>query len=297
LDQGYNPADSINHAYSVAVELETSKDLARRKAERSMVCQSYTEGVFDEDRAIAVLTQTGLAGDEAQSFIDRCKATAKLKILKAAKAAIRQGYMRGQYDANAIRNMLNQIGVADRRIGELVQLWTLQRDAQSKELKASEMCSFIADGTLTYAQMQTRLLNLNYRPDDVQRIVRHCQLGHLAKDTKERIKLIKAQAKEREQTQRLLEQKQRQADTDKRRVLRDWLTLHSEKNIKEWLGRCIISEDDVRDVYRSRGVDPQAVERMLSVWRGDESSCEGDSDENATGDRSDTAGGTAGESD
>lgn len=271
-DQGYSPPEAVNHAYSVAIEVEQSKDLAKKKQQRSIVCQSYTDGVYDEKDAKDTLMATGLKEDEADVFLKTCDAKAKMRLLRTAKSAIRKGFLRGQYDTVTVRNLLKQVGVTERVRDQSLQVWTLERDSQAREAKATEMCGWVADGTMTYGQMQTRLLNLNYRPDDVERIVKHCQLGHLAKGQKEREKLLKAQQRELEQRQRLAEQKARQDETDRRRALREFLALHTDKNLEKWLNACLVTEDDIRQVYATKGVDEAAVERMLLLWKG-ESKC------------------------
>lgn len=210
-DMGYTPQDANILAHFSAVEADRLENGAEQKRIGKQVCAAYQAGVFSQVQAIDRLVQSGLSRDAATRAVALCDSDRRLRDVTTATKVTRGLYLRGAVDVATARALLVNVGMELGRITELLRLWSVEQLGRRKEVTASQMCGWFQQGLITIGEMSTRLVRIGYTPDDAVRITRHCQLGHLAKEAKERDAKLKAQLREQERLEKLAAQRARAA--------------------------------------------------------------------------------------
>lgn len=212
MDRGLTRRDATLEARWVATDWQRKRDAGRAKAAKQAVCEAYGDGSITEEEAADRLREGGIEGDEAVRTLRECDWRWRRRAYKQAVAAIRKMVLSGEIDAADARGKLASVGVRESRIKDYLALWRLEAAANYREGTASQMCEWLAMGLISQPEMRVRLARIGYDAPTVERIVRHCVLGNLAKAAKERDKVENARRKERERQAKLAEKRRKEEE-------------------------------------------------------------------------------------
>lgn len=263
LDDGYTHIDAAYLAYYTAHEYETGKLSSGRRAAQTRVCSAYKTGVIDYATGVNKLESIGLDNADARRQMEQCDLDHKLQVAKTTTSAIRAKFLSGEWDELRARHELIQAGIVPARRNELIDLWSIQLRRREKEATANDLCRWYNGGIINRKELRTRLINIGYDDGDADRVIRHCELGEMARTAKIRDRQARAIARERTRT---MNAQQRTADADKKaseQTFLRFLRFRSEKNLREWLQDGSITAGQVYTTLIAKGASAEDAERWI----------------------------------
>jgi hypothetical protein len=265
-DQGYVGEDATLLARFTAYEWTNRKKKAASGKALSIICDSYQTGALSVDQAIGMAEVHLEDRKAAERFIGECDARRKLATLKKSIGAVRSLFLRGELDTLQTRNQLNTLGIDQARIREYLQLWEIERAARKKEVVAATMCGWLESGLITQPEFKARLMRIGYESVDADRIIRHCELGILAKRSAELQKLAKAQAAQAERQRQAAEKLRKEGERTAERTLTKWLAARSEKNLIAFFKKKEIDEKEIRATLKLKGWLAKDIDRWVNTY-------------------------------
>lgn len=267
-DAGYVHADAVRLAYFAAKQYTETALAPERKKQARLACATYQAGGIGRDKALAAFRRATDSDERAAAMLDSCDMERHLKELRAGIAAVRKGYLRGEFSDITARDSLGLLGVSQERQAEFFRLWRIEREAQGKQVAASVMCDWHSKGLIGIPEMRQRLLRIGYSTDDAERVIAHCRLGILGREVKEREARIKAEIRDQEKRRKLLEKRQALSEKVEDKRLAQFLAARSEKHLIEWLIAGEITEADVRRTLLLKGWVAGDIDRWFKVTLG-----------------------------
>lgn len=250
-DFGYTREDAITLARWTAQDAVKKTLTPARKRFVTLVCQSFASGALERDAAIGFMIREGMDREEADLQLSNCATTHRLARVKNALSIIRKGYITGRINEAEARGELAILGILRERIDEHISLWQLQRRVVGKEAVATQLCQWRGYGMINDVEFKRRLVAVGWSDDDANRIVQSCLLGHLARSSKDRDRLLRAQAKEVERQAKIAEQRlQRQAALrtkaakEAEKVRDDQLKARTPTRLHQWVDAERISREE-----------------------------------------------------
>ena len=141
--------------------------------------------------------------------------------------ALKQRFLHGEINTSDAIAELITIGWASDYAPEMLQGWTCELKARSKQASLSALCQWYERGTLTTDEYVERLTNLGWSDEDITRIIVECQSRINDKKRKQAEREAKAalakerrEAKEAEQAQRRQEAQMRRRASELERMTR-----------------------------------------------------------------------------
>jgi hypothetical protein len=253
-DMGYNATDAMYNAHFTAANWQKTKDGSVNNTRIRQTCEAWREGVIDRQTANDRLEQILGSKDTAKQQLDNCETATKLKTVKATVNAIRRLYMRAETDETDTRRLLTKSGVLSSRQDELIQLWTIQRAGNSKQMAASVMCQWYQNGLISLGEIHIRLTRYGYTKADADNIVKHCQMGFAAKTVAERNRRIKAIEQENDKARRYADKLQKIADDKAADTKATFLKGRTDANLKAWFAAGQISGEEIYATLLLRGM-------------------------------------------
>lgn len=267
-DAGYVHADAVRLAYFAAKQYTETALAPERKKQARLACATYQAGGIGRDKALAAFRRATDSDERAAAMLDSCDMERHLKELRAGIAAVRKGYLRGEFSDITVRDSLGLLGVSQERQTEFFRLWRIEREAQGKQVAASVMCDWHSKGLISIPEMRQRLLRIGYSADDTERVIAHCRLGILGREAKEREARIKAEIRDQEKRRKLLEKRQALSEKVEDKRLTQFLAARSEKHLIDWLIAGEVTEADARRTLLLKGWVPEDIDRWLKVTVG-----------------------------
>ena len=133
-------------------------------AAKQIVTDQYELGIVDRESAAAYLTTVGFEHDEAAAVLTIADLKRAVAQQSAAITRVRTLYVSHQIDGLAARNALVGLGVPASQVGVMLDLWTLERDANVRSLTEAQIVAAYGYEILTQAEAQARLEQLGYPP-------------------------------------------------------------------------------------------------------------------------------------
>lgn len=287
-DAGYTHDDAVRLARFAAGEYSTSQIAKEQKGRAKLVCDGLKAGAYTQEQALAELRAVLGDAAEASRQVGLCEAQRALGDLAAATKVARALYLRGEATEQDARVMLTTAGMVAMRREQLLRLWSIERLGKRKEVTASTMCGWYAQGLMTLADMRIRLERIGYAGADAARIVRHCEIGDLARRRAERDKATRARAAEDERQrkvrekfaaeERKLQERSQKGETvraERERAakekadataLRKWMAARSEKNLLAWWKAGEMDRPTVEAALRDKGWLEEDVVRWTETY-------------------------------
>lgn len=268
MDEGYGRMDANALAYYTAYEYEMGKTSRVRTKTLNNICTAFKLGVLSEVDAVNETQKILLDQEETRQRIDQCKLEHRIAVVKQTISAIRAGYLRLEYDANEARRLLTLSGVDRVRINELLEVWRIQLNKLDKDATVNQLCGWYNQGSITRVEYKQRLKRLGYSEADVDRIVRHCELGELAKQAKVRERIANATRREQQRIFSRAEREEKERKRAQEREIARFLSFRSEKNLKEWLLAGELTAGQVKSTLLQKGVSNDDADRWIRVTLG-----------------------------
>lgn len=266
-DQGYAREDAAALSLFTVQEHSKGKSAARARQLTTPVCRAFSLGVLSRDDAIKQLTAAGMPAVEAEAKIQSCDLSQKNRTVQEYITSIRRAFLRGVVLDNDVRELLSRVGILPEKVLDYLHLWSVQKSAQSREVRAAEMCGWAGAGLISYEEMRYRLSAVGYSDTDVQRIIRFCQIGHLARSAKDQRAAAAAAERAQQRAQQEIAKLRKSRATEEERRMGRFLALRSEKNLKAWWAAGQLTEGEIRETFRLKGVSTADVDKWLVVNR------------------------------
>jgi hypothetical protein len=268
--------------------VKTSKD-AELKPEKDglkkRTCQAYQQGTIDRNGAEKTLILAGWTQDETNLQLELCDIDSFINIAKDGIGSIKAGFMSGVYTEKEARVELQTLGITDERIKQYLYLWRLKMASRRKVVAAKEVAGWFITDIIGMEEFVSRLTKLDYNAQDVTRIVQSTILEkatRIAKAQKQSYlemqrqieKNLRETERRRKEAERLARQReaelrrlQQEAAAAERNRLEHFLALRTEANLRKWLANGEITELEIRETFRIKGMNDADITRWLDTER------------------------------
>lgn len=185
MDLGYSPADA-----------NTLMRFTRQKSRRETAAAmgAWTQRRIIKEYIAGNVTFTEADGLLSRTVIDgplRIKALEDADVIRGAQgkgkciAAFKKRYLMGEFDEQQVTNRLIALGVDVHVADELVRTWGCEKGSRRKEPTVQMLQGWVYDGIITWAEMDRRLRNLGFTPEDAARIRVKTDIDNRRKRVKE----------------------------------------------------------------------------------------------------------------
>lgn len=263
LDLGYTKSDAGALAYYTSIEYDRTNNKQGRNATLSKICKSFKVGIVGKDKAIEQVTKIVGSPKEANAIVEQCELDHKIKLAGTYVSSVRKRYLDGIINAKEADGELVKGGIDRQRIKEHLDLWKLQLRLRNKELTSQQLCGMYAGGIIDRARFKKRLLNIGFDEADADRIIKHCELGELAKSAKLRDRQLRAVERERLRRLTNAEREEKAAQQASTRSFERFLKFRSEKHLKEWWQDGSITTGQVKQTLIAKGASNDDAERWI----------------------------------
>jgi hypothetical protein len=171
LDVGYSPtdADTLLRFHS--------QDKARKRANVTgtwsprKITSYYRRGYLTRSKAEELLKPLTADYAEVRRTLDAADDEVAADTRAQAVKGVRRGYMAGEFDTRGTEQALINFGVSPVQAGQLVTIWTIERDTRFKTLSATQAADMLKKGLISAEELRRRLRNLGYVPRDADLIL------------------------------------------------------------------------------------------------------------------------------
>lgn len=274
-DLGYSAEDANRLAYWTAKDASEAGNSAQDRKELSLICRAYSSGQLSLEQAVENAERILKDKDRAIRQMGLCDVEMRVKIGEAVVKSTRSLYLKLVVDANGARQILTREGISNARINDLLRLWQLELAGKRREVTASSLCQWRESGVISDAEHVTRLSRLGYTPLDIDRIVRHCRTGILAKGHKEVTRRLAAQQRIAEKSAKIAEQRAAKREAVVEKARKAALSARSDANLKRWLDLGVMDENEAAESLRQRGWLLADINRWLIAYRASKADSEG----------------------
>lgn len=265
-DQGYSDLESRRLGYFAAFDYDMTVRQKENDKHLKRVCEAYQLGAIDKPTANALAERYHRYPQVAFEFVDDCDRQRSNRELSAAVKAVRSQYITGRTDEAGATAQLGSVGILSDRVVELLRLWAIEKAGRSKEMTAAKFCDWYGKGLLDVDMLRDRLRRIGYLPDNVDRIVAHCQIGILARTEKELDKRRRAILAEEEKAKRLAEKERKRKEAERGKMLADERRGFNEGTLKTALKRGVIDNGTAAGILSLLDWDQDAINLWISTW-------------------------------
>lgn len=154
----------------------------------------FAAGTMSYQQALNDMTGYGISAGRIAKILQKPVLAMTVKSTAECVDAIRSRYIFGELDGQAATGELKGRGLTDERSSLLMQQWNCESSAISKQVTASQLCSWLGQGVITPLQFIERLDRMGYRQEDAVQMLVDCQGTINQKQVKEAIASAKATA-------------------------------------------------------------------------------------------------------
>lgn len=260
LRQGYSPGDAAVLAESV----ERNDASARRKTieqqAKGQLAKYWELGAIDAGQYRDLLIQHGLAPAQADETVALADLDLKFKRLQKIVDFVRKQFITGVVNAAQAANQLRQAGVVNERVATYLEDWDLEVKVKHREISAQKAVQWACKGLITVDQLQNRLTNLGYAPQDIEGLIaeaRVCQAGLAARAATQLVRQQAASAKQLQAVQR----NAARAIVEARRQL---ASHGSPAQLRKWFCQGHLGQADLYSRLRFLGWPDEDITRLIS---------------------------------
>lgn len=141
---------------------------AAKEASLATIRSLYVDRIISRDEATADLEKIGYDARTADLLLQLADSQALQRIRNAAVTRIRGIFVSRRVDEANARSDLAKLGVAPDQVGYMIQLWTIERDANVKVLTPAQIVSAGKKGILDEQTVLDRLQADGYSADDAR---------------------------------------------------------------------------------------------------------------------------------
>jgi len=162
MEEGY----SEENATVLVSSASMAKLQEQRKAVVTAVEQLYENNAISQDDAIAIAGQMGFEAPEATFIFEAAEFRRQEKLISAAISVVRSKYIGHHIDENTASSSLDAIGVVPAQRDAMLQLWTIEHDANVKVLTEAQIVKAAKLTLITQEDAAARLQGMGYSADD-----------------------------------------------------------------------------------------------------------------------------------
>lgn len=133
----------------------------------STMIDLYEVGKWDRAKTASALMGAGYDAMEAEDLLALADARKEIQQQNRGASKIHSRYVMWKIDRNEALNALNQIGIPPAQVSEALDIWDVERDAQTLHLTRVDIKKAVQGKHLTVDQGRARLLGMGYEPSDV----------------------------------------------------------------------------------------------------------------------------------
>jgi hypothetical protein len=167
LRQGYSHGDATDIAVDIQQSVDAAKDKPAQCRQCALVERAYRTGVISYDQLGHYYLQFGLEPAVAQQRADAVTLELSVDRAKQLIATVRSRFLSGELNLAQAQNLLLQYGVVAARVTQYLTDWSLEKSTRRKQLTAAQAVKWACQGLITLPDLEARLANLGYAPDDV----------------------------------------------------------------------------------------------------------------------------------
>lgn len=258
--QGYSEGDAAVLAESVE---RNDRDTRRRGIEqqaKGQLAKYWELGVIERAEYERLLVEHGLTPAQANETVVLADLDLKYKRLEKIVDFVRKQMISGAITALQAADQLRQAGIVNDRIVVYIDDWTLEIKTKHREISAQKAVQWACKGLISLDQLQARLNNLGYHPQDIEGLVaeaRVCQAGLAARAATQLARQQAASARQLQQIQR----NAARAIVEARRQL----AAHgSPAQLRKWYCAGHLSQADLYSRLRFIGWPDEDITRLIS---------------------------------
>jgi len=162
MRDGYTEADATVLVSSASM----AKLQEQRKAVVASVEQLYENNAISQEDALAIAGQMGFEPPEATFIFEAAEFRRQEKLVAAAISVVRSKYIGHHIDENVASSALDAIGVVPSQRDTMLQLWTVEHDANVKVLTEAQIVKAVKLNLIDADEGSARLVRMGYLEAD-----------------------------------------------------------------------------------------------------------------------------------
>ena len=179
------------------------------------ILKAYRDGEVSRLDAFGLLKDTLPDADVRSYQLDLAERQVRMETNRLSIAAVRKGYVYGEYDdAEAVKRLFDR-GISADAVQQLLPKFQAARDGHKKEPRVHLICQWYSHRLITREEYFDRLRRLGYSDSDAARISEVC---HADRVVKERTAAAKAAEAAKREARTNLTELRRQLDEERRRL-------------------------------------------------------------------------------
>ena len=159
---GYSPEDAAD----IAAAGSRSKIREDWHIAKEYVSAQYQLGLVSKEDAIETLETVGYERDEAEIIVSIAELKRLISQQSSAIDKIRSLYISYKIDAAACRTYLISLRIPAEQVGEIMELWRLEREANVKTLTESQIVNAWKYNVIDTQTAMTKLVEIGYTQED-----------------------------------------------------------------------------------------------------------------------------------
>jgi hypothetical protein len=176
LDDGVTPEDA--NAYLAAASGD--KVAGHKDLSVSILTKLYEDRILSRADALAAIEGHGYDATEAGYILEVADLSRANRILDAAVSRVHNLFVGHKIDAVDAQGTLGRLGVQGEQVGDLLRVWTLERDANVRVLTPAQIVTAALHQIIPVDEAQAELEHLGYETRDAQIVLALRGLGPLA---------------------------------------------------------------------------------------------------------------------
>lgn len=260
LRQGYSDGDASVLAESV----ERSDRDARRKTieqqAKGQLARYWELGIIDRDQYRDLLIQHGLTPGQADETVKLADLDLHFARVKKIVDYIRRQMISGAINGAQAADQLNQAGVVKERADQYIRDWQLEIQSKHKQVAAGKLVQWACKGLIALPDLQARLANLGYPPQDIAGLVAEARICQATLATR----AAAQQEKQVATSQRQLVSQQKAAAQAIVAARRQLASHGSPSQLRKWFCQGHIGQPEVYSRLRFLGWPDADITRLIS---------------------------------
>jgi hypothetical protein len=260
LRQGYSDGDASVLAESVE---RNDRDQRRKGIEqqaRGQIAKYWELGIIDRGQFKALLIEHGLTPGQADETVSLADLDLKFKRITKIIDFVRRQMIRGVINAAQAADQLRQAGLVQDRIALYIDDWNREVQGQHKTVSAQKAVQWACKGLINLQELQARLTNLGYHPQDIAGLIAEARVCQATLATR----AAAAQEKQVAASQRQLVQQQKAAAQAIVAARRQLAAHGSPSQLRKWFCHGHIGQPEVYSRLRFLGWPDEDILRLIS---------------------------------
>lgn len=160
---GYSPEDAPK-------VLDYIRKLERPQLKAS-IGRALKQGIIDEAKATQMLTESGLSERESRHWVTNYLLDKAAADVSRMVRYVRKGMLDGLLSEAGARSALSSIGIVSTAIAQYITEWNAMVQYTRRFPTLAKFIAWGVAGIMTPQELQKRLTNLRYVPEDISRIL------------------------------------------------------------------------------------------------------------------------------